>query len=405
MTGFRTSPVVWALAPLLVLGPMLTCGIPRVMAPLFIACAVFAVLADCYAREARPDFDKWLAVLFGALLAFGAVSWFWNINPDHTFTKAGQLLGIFAPTVCLVPVIGRLTPYDLKRIGILVATGLGLGIAVYLNEMFRNYPLYALTHGPKNHDIADVKQNKAAVLLALWLYMCFPFFVPRRPIAPRLLFLIAIPVVFYATFGSKSASAQLILACVPVGAVILYFIPARFSLALTLFVTGFMAVSMPFVAYSIAHHTQWQTSTTINDSVKSRIEIWDQAARRSFEKPILGWGLDAAPLIPNRDDKSYNSAFSVHHLHPHNGLLQVWEELGAVGVLMLCALFKIFYVRIRTMADTAAQKYAVFMWAVVFLYTLSIWGIWQTWFTATLTFMGLMTYAGTRQISLKRPAP
>ena len=130
-----TPWAVWALAPLLTLGPLLTCGIPRVMAPLFAACALIAVGVDAWQRRGRPGFDKGLAVLFGALIAFGMTSHFWTVNPDHTFSKAWQLTLNFGCLVLLVPVLGRLERRNLAQLGDFLMIGLGLGLAMYLSEM------------------------------------------------------------------------------------------------------------------------------------------------------------------------------------------------------------------------------------------------------------------------------
>lgn len=400
-THTKISPAVWALAPMLAMGPALTCGVPRIMAPLFIFSALAAIVADGLQRRQKPVFDLNLGTIFVCLLVFGAASFGWTVYPEGTFSKVGQLAGIFGTLCALVPVIGRFTAVDLKRIGLFTFTGLAFGAGVYLFEMHNGFLFYALTHGPDNHDIMDVKQNKPAVLLGLWLYMSFAFFVPGQSVLKRILFVAMIPVVYLVTFGSKSASAQLIFTAAPMLAIILLILPARISLRLTLLASCFLAVSMPLIAYGVGHHTNWQHSEYLNDSVKSRVEIWDQAARRSMEKPLLGWGLESSRNVPNRGDASYMSGQKIHHLHPHNGLLQIWLELGAVGVFGLCMMFWVFYTRIAAMADAYAQKYAVFMWGSTFLYTLSIWGIWQSWFTATLTLSGVMAYAGARYITLR----
>jgi O-antigen ligase len=78
-------------------------------------------------------------------------------------------------------------------------------------------------------------------------------------------------------------------------------------------------------------------ATQIHDRVPRswahRIEIWTYAVERALEKPIWGWGFEAAryfePIIP---------------LHPHNPSLQAWLELGIPGLLLVAALwFSIFW--------------------------------------------------------------
>lgn len=57
-----------------------------------------------------------------------------------------------------------------------------------------------------------------------------------------------------------------------------------------------------------------------------RIDIWTYTVERSLEKPLWGWGYEAArlfhPVIP---------------VHPHNMSLQAWLELGIPGLVLLAA--------------------------------------------------------------------
>lgn len=397
----KLSPIIWALAPLLLLGPTLTCMVPRIMAPLFDVTVLAAILIDVYQRRAKPLFDKQLAAVFGALLLWGTISQIWTINPDQTPIKVLQLALPFGLSVLLIPILKKLNKTDIERLGTLLIAGLGLGIIAYFVEMTFGYPLYDLVRGGYSDDIADVRQNKPAVLLALWAYMVFPFLIPYQTRILRVMAVLLGVFLFEATFSSKSASAQMILAAVPVFAAVLWLLPARLSLGLTLIFATILTMGMPFIAVGVDRHTDWRNSTVINDSLKSRIEIWDQAARRTFERPVLGWGLDASPKMPNRDDISYMTPtkhLHISHLHPHNGPLQIWFELGLIGIACVVALYALFYRRIKALPDVMAQKYAIFMWATTFFYTLSIWGIWQSWFVATLCFVGLMTYVGLRHL-------
>jgi O-antigen ligase len=69
------------------------------------------------------------------------------------------------------------------------------------------------------------------------------------------------------------------------------------------------------------------SAETLPESWRARIEIWTYVCERILEQPWFGHGLDAArthaPLIP---------------VHPHSASLQIWFEMGAVGVLTTAAL-------------------------------------------------------------------
>lgn len=105
----------------------------------------------------------------------------------------------------------------------------------------------------------------------------------------------------------------------------------------------------------------------------ARLDIWRFAAQRVLERPFFGWGLDASRMFsPNIQ------------LHTHNGALQVWLELGAVGAALVGLFWSWLFGRIdrieardRTMAAAAAAAAAVYL----MIGALSF-GIWQEWWIA-----------------------
>ncbi len=59
----------------------------------------------------------------------------------------------------------------------------------------------------------------------------------------------------------------------------------------------------------------------------ARLDIWAFASGLVAEHPLRGWGLDAS--------RGFGTAIP---LHPHNGAIQIWLELGAVGAALTGAL-------------------------------------------------------------------
>ncbi len=406
----RPSMAIWAFAPVLVLGPALTCGVPRIMAPLFLISMVLAIAIDAWERRRRPDFDMGLLRVFGAFILLGVASRLWTINPDETLGKAGQLAAAFGCTVLAAPIVMRMTVADLKRMGWMIAAGLFAGIAMYINEMRTNFWFYdALRGGVSDGSVIDTKQNKAVVLCAIWMFALFPFMVFRADRRLRAVFAALVLGTLYITTTTHSASAQGVMGASVIVILGLWVLPSRWGTVLTLAVSAAMVASMPLLTWHAYHSTNWVESG-LPDSVKSRVEIWEQATRRMMEKPALGWGLDSAEVLPNRGEQSYlaigrDKPVDIKHLHPHNGPLQIWFELGVVGIGVLLALFALVYQRLQEAATDMARRYGTFMWGTIFLYTLSIWGIWQSWFVATLCFTGLLAVAGMRRIALTASEP
>ncbi|MGE4013540.1 MAG: O-antigen ligase family protein [Alphaproteobacteria bacterium] len=86
-----------------------------------------------------------------------------------------------------------------------------------------------------------------------------------------------------------------------------------------------------------------------------RIKIWQFTTERIREKPFFGWGIDASRAMPGATAKiSIDQELGFdpprHHvrgellpLHPHNNFLQIWLELGLVGVVLVALLLFLMF--------------------------------------------------------------
>jgi O-antigen ligase len=58
----------------------------------------------------------------------------------------------------------------------------------------------------------------------------------------------------------------------------------------------------------------------------ARLDIWSFTNGKMLQDPLRGWGLDASRMFPG-----------YIHLHPHNGAVQMWFELGVSGAALAAA--------------------------------------------------------------------
>jgi O-antigen ligase len=102
-----------------------------------------------------------------------------------------------------------------------------------------------------------------------------------------------------------------------------------------------------------------------------RAEYWSYAVGRIAEHPFRGWGLDAS------------RAFSPHiQLHPHDGALQVWLELGLPGAVLLALVWAQTFRRLaRDRRGLLAPATAGAAAAYLFFGSVSF-GVWQEWWLA-----------------------
>jgi O-antigen ligase len=141
-------------------------------------------------------------------------------------------------------------------------------------------------------------------------------------------------------------------------------------------------------------------SASLPPSAVHRLVIWDFAAARIAEKPLAGWGLEASRAMPGGraqpdaatlDRLNINAPaqreflvlphVEVMPLHPHNGALQLWLELGGIGALIGAALMLALGV---AASRSAAPAVGAGMLASAAVTGMLSFGLWQAWWVASL---------------------
>ncbi|MBL8552670.1 MAG: O-antigen ligase family protein [Phenylobacterium sp.] len=107
------------------------------------------------------------------------------------------------------------------------------------------------------------------------------------------------------------------------------------------------------------------------ESWAQRMGYWGYAIARIADHPWRGWGLDAS------------RAFSPYiQLHPHNGPLQLWLELGALGAILAALVLAFVVRRIARDERGLVAAGAAGTAAVYFFFGLISFGVWQEWWLA-----------------------
>jgi len=141
-------------------------------------------------------------------------------------------------------------------------------------------------------------------------------------------------------------------------------------------------------------------SASLPHSAAHRLVIWDFAAARIAEKPLAGWGLEASRAMPggraqpdaatldrlNITTPAQREFLVLPHvevmpLHPHNGALQLWLELGGIGALIGAALMLALGF---AAARSAAPAVGAGMLASAAVTGMLSFGLWQAWWVASL---------------------
>ena len=135
-----------------------------------------------------------------------------------------------------------------------------------------------------------------------------------------------------------------------------------------------------------------ESMTALPHSALHRIVIWQNTARLIQDAQVLGHGLDTSRsfygsndirkyvYFPDKPDHRWVGEFQPIPLHPHNGILQVWLELGGAGALILACLFlAILWSIARRLPSQVDQAVSAGLLTSVVCIVCLGFGIWQNW--------------------------
>ena len=135
-------------------------------------------------------------------------------------------------------------------------------------------------------------------------------------------------------------------------------------------------------------------------SMLTRLEIWAATSNRIAERPFLGWGHDG---VQHYGLSTIQGVFFTIKtpLHPHNGALQGWIDMGLLGpIAMSAAIILICRHLLKAKGRTQAYLTALAFSAIAVIFVSH--GLWQTWWIGLLGYIfgsGIMIEEAGRRLS------
>lgn len=121
----------------------------------------------------------------------------------------------------------------------------------------------------------------------------------------------------------------------------------------------------------------------ISRSAEQRLAIWEFTASEIQKRPVLGHGFDSSRVIGARDNAVEGTNWQALPLHPHNAFLQIWLELGLVGIALTGIALWALWCKIAAESEDS-QHCAVYnaTFCAVLVIALISFGVWQYWWIA-----------------------
>ena len=377
------TPTIWVLTAAFALaGPVVSMA-PLGMAALTIGAAVLATVSERIWGGRWPSPPLLVSVLAGALVAWCALTLIWDIQPPDGARKLTDLVPVLGALLAYLG-LARLADDDQKRrFSLALVGGVAVGLILLCIETGFDFPIFRAIFGnddPRLIDGVQAKRATDALPLAVW---------PAALALVRLgkvWFGVVLVGVFSGACAVLTASSATLGMAVSLAILVLGVISVVWTrrLLAALMILAF-ALVIPTSIY--AYREGASTSHMVKNSGRHRMEIWDFAARKTLDRPLFGHGFNSSRFVPNDGEVSQFLGIGkpIIPLHPHNGYLQIWLELGAVGVAIVIALLLTMLNGIRRWPVLPA-RFALAGYGAALVVAGLAFGIWQTWWMATLAF-------------------
>lgn len=364
--GVAAVPVVGVFAPL-------------ALAPLMVTAAVFGVVHLRVRGRGWPLPPHPFMALLAAIIVWSTASLVWSIDPQLSAAKLWRHAANLMAGLALVGVAMRLPRDEAQRLSLwylygLVAAAFCLafvrGALVPVGAMF---PIDGGIQVPLN------PYNRGATVVAVLVWPA-ALYAARFGRWPAITLVIG-TCLLLATYASQAALFSILAGMAAAGFVAL----RRLLAAAVGAVIAIAVLAMPLFPATLPPPAELRSAYHLPGSHYHRLLIWQFAAERIAERPYLGWGLESSKVIPGNKSLP-DGAEPALPLHPHNGALQIWLELGALGALLAAGLALHIGTLIRRLPRAAAIA-AAGCFASATSVSLLSYGMWQSWWLATL-FIG-----------------
>jgi len=317
-----------------------------------------------------------LAVTAGLFLIWVDLSCLWSPVPEVSATRLFKTLTMVAATVFLLAVAaterlsGDRSMRFMSAITVLCAALTALLIVTY--------PQVGTLLGIR---LTDRQFHRIALILALLL----PFIMAHLRYSLALRAGLCLPLIG-AVFMTASETAKLavLVAAASFLLATLSWPTAIFIVAFAcVFLTLLMPLLLPFLQSAIPAGL---IAMLADAHAAERLAIWREHAQLIPLRPWHGWGIGSTRAVLDHVDPQTLMDLKITPIvaiHSHNQILQIWLELGAIGIGLFCAVLIAVVYRINAMPP-ATRIAALSLIATIYAISVVGHGLWQSWWVALI---------------------
>ncbi len=400
-------------APMLVLVAVLAALVaPRLTHAAVAALALLPIAMLAMHRGRAGALQGPWSLLVTALAVFGiyiAANAGWSVSRGEAFGKVLYFWVLLAVGIATVRGLAILDDASLGRLICAVMIALGIGVVYLLFELVTDLWIHrtlatwipALRSSVKHMKVANdavitigdyfLNRNLAVLSLALWpaLLMVSTHLAGATA---RFTGLLLFGVAALAVLSSQHETSMLALVF---GVLAFGGLRVAPHLMRPLIIAGWVAATLFVVPLALwSYQGGLHQATWIPDTGRQRIVLWNEAAERVLQRPLLGVGVAATKEIddrqrPTAETRTGHGFPQRTGRHSHNVFMQTWYELGAIGAMLLM-LAGVAALHWMGRLPAAIQPYAHASFVAAVMTGAFSYGLWQTWFMAAFGLSALL---------------
>jgi exopolysaccharide production protein ExoQ len=380
---------------------------PKALTPLFISTAIFGLGLNFDRPRLSGNPSRFLLLLFVSATLLYALSWFWTITPHETLRLILPLSGLIFLGLAAIRIAFDLNVRERQTFCYAIVFGITVGLIVLLIEIFSPLAitkfLFSIFKGLEieiNYTYMNFFRNGANIA-ALIIF-------PATAILWRKgkqYFAISLMLLALVTLTYSKAGGALLALLVGLAAIAITYTSGRYARILFGSILVVSALALPFAVSVFPSAGEIEERyPDLPNSVYPRIFIWQSSAQYIFKNPFIGKGFNSSRAISKPEDwvefstkgKSKRRSVPIP-LHPHSAIIQIWLELGVVGIGLFLALLLTLIKRIEQLTPSLSMRamaYGSFFSA--FTIANVSYGIWQNWWISALWLTATFTIIATR---------
>lgn len=385
---------------------------------LLISFLSLATIIDCFINKTKIHLNNLFVFILSLLIIM--ISFYWSINTERTLEVIGPITGIIIAIYITLNSSSNNHIISIKNIiGVpIILTSICILSDIILNTEIRSSLAIIAGDAPTSK---SGNYSRGIIIITIIMPLVVALYIHNNN---KLMALSVFLLVSLMILLGPNDTAKMALICALISSIIIYFLGPRsflyFGIIAYIFIL-FLPIISTKIAPQIGHieknitvikplvgsrinsdtRTQigntnysketlpWQ-KTSIGGSIIHRLLVWEYVGSEILKKPLLGNGIGTSRLIgqnivlniPNTNQEIRGGI----PLHPHNSFLEIWLELGLLGIIVISFIWiKIikFGMNIRKNSFVIGTGVCTSIITIFVIYNLSF-GVFQAWWMASI---------------------